>query len=331
MAFTLPTLPKSIDVGSVSGINDIANRPNANYPKSPLPFVKNVPTVSNFIDSLVSQYIVRPSPNNDSALITSEFVFSIITEHSIQDSADITDHLCENLDYIQDHIAHKPIIITLKGEIGEVVYKPSPTIQALKTANEKLLAINSYLPNQLTSGANQKLIELSTKALEVVNYIDGAVATGVGLYNMFAQNDPDPAINNQEKCYNKLRWLKRALILNTVITPFGVFEDMAIQDINMIQSDTLYKSSVAVTLKQVRQAKSKTTKYNPSKQQRGNKNAKTEEKDLGKTNGNKKGSFLNYATKNNSFSKFTKANKDALSYSKAPDNTYKNFINNKVF
>ena len=333
MAFTLPTLPKSIDVGSISGINDIINRPNANYPKSPLPVVKNVPTISGFVDALVNQYIIRPSTNNNPDLITSDLIFSIIEEITIQDSADITDHLCENLVYIQDHIAHKPIIITIKGEIAEVVHKPSPTIQALKTANEKLLSINAYLPNQLTQSANQKLIELSTQALNVVNYIDGAVATGVGFYNMIAQNDPDPAKTNQEKCYNKLRWLKRKLILNTVIIPYGVFTDMAIQDISITQSNTLYKSSVIVTLKQVQQAETKTTKYKPSKQQGSNKNSKTGEKDVGRTNGKPENvSFLAYNAGNikkpveNFFSK----NKNALNYTKTPDNTYKNFINQKI-
>ena len=48
------------------------------------------------------------------------FLFNILGEEVVTLTADATDHYVEDNSAIQDHIALKPITITLHGYIGEV-------------------------------------------------------------------------------------------------------------------------------------------------------------------------------------------------------------------
>lgn len=53
--------------------------------------------------------------------------FDTIEEHTLNIQNQITDNYIENNTSIQDHIAHAPITISMRGLIGEVVYKPPMT------------------------------------------------------------------------------------------------------------------------------------------------------------------------------------------------------------
>jgi hypothetical protein len=69
------------------------------------------------------------------------FVFDIPDNESVQLQSDITDHYTESNSFLNDHIVRKPIILTLSGFVGELVYRsPAGVEGAVQEVNNRLEA-----------------------------------------------------------------------------------------------------------------------------------------------------------------------------------------------
>lgn len=194
--------------------------------------------------------------------------FDIIQEHNISIQNSITDNWVENNTAIADHIAHQPLIITLRGISGEIVFVP-PT----KTLDTLYKGVNSAIQNRLADGkmANNNVIidkltlipallppvdNITQLAKNAVQYIESSYK----LYEKIIKNFTN---NNREshlwQIYRELEEISASNTAMIVETPFKVFDNMYIQSINFTQGNQLYSADIVLTLKQINFTETLTT------------------------------------------------------------------------
>ena len=180
----------------------------------------------------------------------SGFVFDIADESSIELNSDITDHYVEDNTAVQDDIALQPEIVTLKGFVGEWVYKESSIDKVLQKGNTKLTAITQYLP-KLTNFAN-KIYQTAEKVSAMYDTLNRGVDS---LYGAYKDSGIDATKQSEAFLYFESCWKSKQLF--KIQTPYKFYEDMAIKTIKVIQSaDTVDKSKFEITFKKIRKVKS---------------------------------------------------------------------------
>lgn len=230
-------------------------------------------------NQLVNKYVVSPVVG----LGIAGFAFDIFEEHKVELISDITDHFVEDNSAIQDHIANKPLKFTLRGFVGEVIEEKAEPKSDIQELTEKLTTINSYIP--AITGAARQVNDLikNRNTNSTAENVSDAVGTGVDLFKTFKElNPPD---SRQAKAYNFFKALRDAKQLLGVDTPFGFVRDMAIENLTAVQSDNAYITDFAVTLKQIRTAKTQLVDFDKTQYQGRANNQKAEEADQGKAEG----------------------------------------------
>lgn len=222
--------------------------------------------------------------------------FDVIQEHSVSVQNQITDNYIENNTAIQDHIAHNPIVVSLSGLSGELIYKP-PT-QALdwmytKINGEIQKAFNSGEPN----AKNRILTDKLTVIPALLPSVDSVtqltknavqhVESSVNRYTKIIENFTNDEIKHTrlQQIYSDLLELRANNVLFFVETPYADFYDMAIQSITLRQGNQNCITDVQLTLKQIKYAQTYTTQ--PDENQKAYYNAlpRTQEANNGKTQG----------------------------------------------
>ena len=231
--------------------------------------------------ALVNQYVVSPIVGMGLA----GFVFDIEDETAIDLESDSTDHYTENNIAKQDNIALKPNIITLRGYVGELVYRQEEPKSKIQELTEKISTINAFVP-LVTASASQLKNAISGENKTTKDYFAGGVASGVDIFQTFKTLNPPKT--EQAKAFNffKSLWSGRQLV--SLETPYSFFKNMSIQSIKAIQSgDNKEVTDFTVTLKEMRFAVSKIVKFDPTKYQGRSKGEISDAKDSGKTDGKK--------------------------------------------
>lgn len=217
------------------------------------------------LSNAFSQYVVSPL----NAFGLGGFIFDIEGEADTRLDSDITDHYVEDNSAVQDHIALKPIRVTLRNYVGELVdRRDNTTNTALQQVTQKLTVLNSYLP-VLTPGAqqaydiisgNQSLPSPDVLSALSPDNIAQSVSSAADLYGM-AQNLLPPT-TRQQQAYEFFSALRTAKILTAVQTPHAFLTNMVIESIMAIQNpDTKDMSDFTITLKQIRFASTQFTPY----------------------------------------------------------------------
>lgn len=236
--------------------------------------------------------------------------FKTVTDDTINFQSQITDNWVENNTAIQDHITISPVIITMRGFIGEKYYtsedaqlnyekalaQSNPSGYSLGLAGadtqtqveSKLSAISAYFPE--VSNATQvaqnmwDLHEAAlNKAINIGNVLIGQ-STGTLQDKMNFYNGLDSNLKESElkKISESLKdyWINRKSF--TANTPFGDFENMYIQSVTIQQGNSGSIGEIDITLKQLRFAQTLTTKADESVLAKYNSYARAEEQNYGK-------------------------------------------------
>lgn len=187
------------------------------------------------------------------------YYFDIIKSHRIQLQSQITDYWLENSTAVQDSINHAPIIITLSGLVGEIVYTP-PT----KFVDSIVDKLNAKFPQNNGFTFTEKLgtiagiiptVDNYTQlAKNAINYTETAYNRYKSIYDSimdWRNGVKNNAVPRQEKVYKNLERFWSNNVPLTVKTPFGTFESMYIQNLSMEQGETNTVSDITVTLKQL--------------------------------------------------------------------------------
>lgn len=222
--------------------------------------------------------------------------FAIVEEDSLNLQSQITDNYIENNTAVQDHIALSPIVITLRGYIGEVEFE-APT-EFTNYLNDKT---NNYTSNTFGITVSDKLGAISAllppvdnvnqMARNAVQYVESSFNRYTKIYNqsMSLSKKEQKQITESVQQYvaKKLKemWENRTLV--EVVTPYGLYKNMAIQSITLTQGNTTTQSELSVSLKQLNFAETQTTKPDESIMAKYNAATRTAIENCGKAHGNK--------------------------------------------
>ncbi|MCK5611973.1 hypothetical protein KAR91_59435 [Candidatus Pacearchaeota archaeon] len=200
-------------------------------------------TVTTFLDKIKQQAVVKPDNFNGFG----GFVFDITENDSIQLQSDITDHFIEDNSAINDHIAIKPENVTVTGFTGELISREPQAISLLQPIADKLELISEYIPV-----FPAPLIQAYLSAKTAINTINEAAQGVEDLYSLFTNNNPEDKGTNQSKAFSFFysMWSSREIF--TVDTPFKTFTNMAIENMEVIQGDTVTSSEFTITFKKLR-------------------------------------------------------------------------------
>lgn len=253
----------------------------------------NLPNSISFaqIQQGFTQYVVSPL----NAFGLGGFVFDIEGTASIELTSEITDHFLEDNSTVQDNIAIKPQIVTLKNYVGEVVYNPgNGGNQPLENAVQKLTTLNAYLPF-LAAQAQQIQNSLQPSSISVI--ANNPVTALTGLLNANTINNVadlwaltknlNPGASKQQQAYLYFKALWSQKILIGLQTPFEFITNMAIQSV-VANQDEVSKtmSDFTITLKKINVATTSTISYQPDQYQ----NRASEQNQPATPQGNNQGS-----------------------------------------
>jgi hypothetical protein len=168
--------------------------------------------------------------------------------------ADIPDHWLEDNTAVHDHIAVKPVRVTLSGFVGELVL-PAASLKTilgtLTVATNQLAQLPIFLGAQ-TAGNQQALERAISQAQSVVVNVGQSVARAAQLANLLSGLLSDPARNKQQRAFAQLKAYQQAAIIFTVHTPFETLTNMAIEQLRAVAPpDSKDWSQFTVRLKQL--------------------------------------------------------------------------------
>lgn len=171
-------------------------------------------------------------------------------EDTFDASADIPEHFSERNEAMHDDIALRAPQITLRGYIGELQHFQVPSqLEALRTVQTQLTTLSALSP------------ALAVQALEAFNTAQQLYSTAAAVYTAgeqaFDLATGKEYENRQQKAFRYLwaRYLNRSLF--SVLTPWTLMRDMAIQNLRAIQDEeTQTITEFSITFKQLRFASS---------------------------------------------------------------------------
>lgn len=178
------------------------------------------------------------------------FLFDVPDRDSITLDWDITDHFTESNSFLNDHKVKKPIIITLTGFIGELVFRaPAGVEGAVQEISNRLETVEAYA-GDLTPGAVQEVQRVVQQAQSAISAINQTLDKAQNIIGFFEGEGPEETA--QEKAYKDIAALGNRIKLE-VQTPWGFFDNMTIQSIAVTQDgETKDITDISVTLKQIR-------------------------------------------------------------------------------
>ncbi len=200
------------------------------------------------IDLLINDfqsYLVTPA----NAFGLGGFLFDIEGETTATLTTEITDHYLEDNSAIQDHIAVRPKKFTLKGYVGEVVYRQGDEGGGiLQAAVRKLTTFSAALP-VLADAASQIKAAYDHNSIGNLNLGDLTQAT-----NFYAVvKNLGAAQTKQAAAYSYFKALMEQKILVSLQTPFEFVANMAVESIIGIQQEySKYITDFSIVLKQIR-------------------------------------------------------------------------------
>lgn len=187
----------------------------------------------------VNEYFFRP---NEEVGIGS-VKLHIIGEQKLSLPSNSTDNYVESNIAYQDQISLKPLVYTINGEVGELVYYKKEAVDLVTgLVNQTLTSISAFAPS-LSKQASQvthtfmKASAALDKADDILNKIKRLNVTDT----------------NQQAAYLALITLRNNRIPSSVTTPWTDLPSFLIQDIELTQpKETKDKTLISITLKEFR-------------------------------------------------------------------------------
>lgn len=226
------------------------------------------------------------------------FSFHIVDREQVEMECDVTDHYLDANRPVQDHIAWKPVRVTLQGKIGEYFNDVSENKGYSVAYYQVMGNVNAYLPKNMQFDMVRKVkSELSRLTIgnDVVNRITNTItsnAYGI-LLGMLKQLNFDLITpfeeqvklekTKQTEAFLKLQGLWKAGLPLTLKTSWRTYEDMIITSVKPLRDNNADVTEFTVTLKQLQLTQSLTMSKKTAKERTANQ--KAEVVDNGKTSG----------------------------------------------
>ena len=189
------------------------------------------------------------------------FEFDYIGEERLEAAAEITDHYTEANDFMQDHHAIKPTIITMRGFVADTAYNRTALgLRSILALSSALATVQPYI-GQYSPGTSAKMTAAITQTDQIINQL----AQIQGIARSITKLIPGPRTTKVQKAYNTLDSLRRGAVPFAVVTPWATFGDipdnghgpMLIESLQMISpSETRGEVDIIVKMKEIRVAPS---------------------------------------------------------------------------
>lgn len=120
------------------------------------------------------------------------FKFNIPQTEQVRFENEITDHYVESNYAIQDHIARKPITITLSGLVGDYFYSVNKIEDMLALITPTITLVNEFIP-QIASVVKKQKIDFSNEQKQkLIKQDDGSYKVAIsGKQNEYEFNSMD--------------------------------------------------------------------------------------------------------------------------------------------
>lgn len=176
----------------------------------------------------------------------SGMMLDLVSNDEINQSYQSTDYYLENNTVINNHIAINPLKINVQGIISEIAFYPKSLPNIFNIDPNILKILNIFLPS-FTRQATQfyenieKYNNLEKRFKETTNNLKN-------LFNGIFKNDTSKS--KQEKAFIFFKNAGNARLLFVIITPFGIYPNMHIEDIRASQTNTKTISEFNLSFKQ---------------------------------------------------------------------------------
>lgn len=191
------------------------------------------------------------------------FKFHVPQSEQVKMESEITDHFMDNNSVLQDHIARKPVTITLNGLQGDYFYSVNriedalalitPTLSLVKQFLPKLRNITMQLHLKKTSAKytyNQKTGQLETK-IEANKQNFNAV----DMFKIFQEMYKLKSAQTRAFFFFDAMWKSKALF--SVETSWKRYDNMCIQNLIPIRDKNADITEFNITFKQISRAQTK--------------------------------------------------------------------------
>lgn len=218
------------------------------------------------------------------------FSFHIVDREQVEMECDVTDHYIDTNRPVQDHIAWKPVKLTLIGRVGEYFNNVADNKGHSVAYYQVMGNINAYLPKNPQFDMVRKVkseISRLTIGNDVVNRITNTLTSNTYgiLLGMLKQLKFDLITPFEEQvklekakqtnAFLQLQGLWQAGLPLTVKTSWRTYEDMIITSVKPLRDGSADITEFSVTLKQLSLTQSLTMSSKTAKERTANQKAET--------------------------------------------------------
>jgi len=175
------------------------------------------------------------------------FLFDYVGETRFEREVEISDHFTERNDVYNDHMGVKPMHLVMRGFAAELSQTKGDVRGLLGGISSTLTQFQGFVGGY-TAGAMKKMQAAVTQGQNILGQVNQAVAIGKNVAGLFGA----AGMSKQKKAFAKLSALQTQKTLFSVVTPFGVFDNMALERLVVTQpAETKDWSDFTVYLKQI--------------------------------------------------------------------------------
>lgn len=192
------------------------------------------------------------------------FRFHINNSEQVKMESEITDHYVDTNSTIQDHIAIKPVTITVNGLQGEYFYSVNQIQDMLAKVTPTMSLVKQFLP-KLSEAAKQirrkKIIKenhynAETNSLEASIRLEEYNFNAIDLFKTF--QDIYKLKSAQTRAFLFFEAMHRSRAVFSVSTHWKRYDNMVIQSLTPIRDNNADITEFTITFKQLTFTESKT-------------------------------------------------------------------------
>jgi hypothetical protein len=199
-------------------------------------------SVENFISSVANSSVVKPA----GMVGTGGFLFDVRGNDEVTLESEATDHFLEDNTAVQDHIAMRPAMITLKGYMGQVKDTTQNFLAGVLGNIQSLGDIGGLAP-----GFSQQAAQAYSKIESVTSQVNNVLSQASNIAQIFKLRSTTQTPT--QMAFQFFENIRKNNILCTVETPFKVYTNMIVVRLGAIEreeSNTI--SDFSVTFKEIR-------------------------------------------------------------------------------
>lgn len=185
------------------------------------------------------------------------FKFHLPKREQVKFQSDVTDHYTDLNNPVQDHIARKPVTITMNGLQGEYFYSVNKIEDAIATIVPVLACVKEFLPklpDSVKDSLAKKYSDLSGKPLsktpEALRTTEARKdLSGIDLFNLYQDLYKLKSAQTRAFLFFEALWQSEATF--TVETTWKRYNNMIVTDVTPLRDENADITDITVTFKQM--------------------------------------------------------------------------------